>query len=165
MVARLPRVPERFGSHRDPDDRRGMTQLLVLFSMTSSPSNAGRDDWQGALAARYPLARSVWFECFGGWFPILAHLLERLETAVAALPADRRDTFQIEQIGQKFGTLRVRPSSEGTPEMRAAIEEAVNASAVTCEVCGAPGALGERRGWISVKCSRHENWSRFDDIA
>ena len=35
--------------------------------MTPSASNPGGDDWQRALAARYPLARSVWFECFGGW--------------------------------------------------------------------------------------------------
>jgi len=49
--------------------------------------------------------------------------------------------------------------------MHAAIDEAQNAANVTCEVCGAPGELAERRGWISVKCSRHANWSRFDDLA
>ena len=31
-----------------------------------------------------------------------------------------------------------------------------------CEVCGAPGRLADRRGWISVKCDAHENWTRFD---
>jgi hypothetical protein len=133
--------------------------------MTPSASNPGGDDWQGALAARYPLARSVWFECFGGWFPILAHLLERLEAAVAELPAERRGDFKVEQIRQKFGCLIVRLSREGTPEMQAAIDEAQHTANVTCEVCGAPGELAERRGWISVKCPKHENWSRFDDLA
>ena len=133
--------------------------------MTRSASNPGGDDWQGGLAARYPLARSVWFECFGGWFPILAHLLKRLESAVAQLPAARRRDFKVEQIRQKFGCLIVRLSHEGTPDMQAAIDEAQSATNVTCEVCGAPGQLADRRGWTSVKCSRHENWTRFDDLA
>jgi hypothetical protein len=132
--------------------------------MNGSYSNVGRDDWQGALAARYPIARSVGFECFGGWQPILAHLLERLEAAVAELPADRRRDFQIERIKQKFGRLLVRLSTESTAEMRAAIEAAESASVVTCEVCAAPGELADRNGWTSVRCSRHENWSRIDDL-
>jgi hypothetical protein len=133
--------------------------------MTAPSSNTGHDDWQGALAARYPLARSVGFECFGGWFPILAHLLERLEAAVAALPVDSRRDFHIERIRQKFGRLQVRLSDEDTAEMRAAIEEAENASVVTCEVCGASGELADRRGWTAVRCDRHETWSRLDDVA
>jgi hypothetical protein len=132
--------------------------------MSGSSSNTLRDDWQGALAARYPLARSVGFECFGGWQPILAHFFERLEPAVAELPADSRQDFHIERIRQKFGRLQVRISNEGTAETRAAIEEAENASVVTCEVCGAPGDLADRRGWTAVRCSRHENWSRIDDL-
>jgi hypothetical protein len=71
----------------------------------------------------------------------LAHLFERLEPAVAGLPPDSRRDFHIERIRQKFGRLQVRLSEEGTPEMRAAIDEAENASVVTCEVCGAPGSL------------------------
>lgn len=133
--------------------------------MTTSSSNSAFDDWQGALGARYPLARSVSFGCFGGWFSILAHLFERLETAVAQLPTERRRDFRIEQIKQKFGCLTIHVSEGATAEMQAAIEEARNASLVTCEVCGAPGDLAERRGWISVKCSRHENWSRLDHLA
>jgi hypothetical protein len=132
--------------------------------MIGTPSIAGRDNWQSALAARYPLASAVEFECFGGWQPILAHFLERLEAAVAQLSADSRRDFHIERIRQKFGRLLVRLSKEGTAEMRAAIEEAENASVVTCEVCSAPGQLADRNGWTSVKCSRHENWSRIDDL-
>jgi hypothetical protein len=132
--------------------------------MTSSASSSGFDDWQGALAAKYPLARSAGgFGCFGGWFSILAHLLERLEAAAAQLPAERRGDFKIERIEQKFGYLVVYLSHEGTTEMQAAIDEARNACVITCEVCGAPGTLAARDGWISVKCSRHENWSPLED--
>ena len=129
-----------------------------------SSLSAGGDEWQGALAARYPLARSVGFECFRGWQPILAHLFERLEPAVAEFTADSRGDLHIERIRQKFGRLQVRLSDQGPAEMRAAIEEAENASVVTCEVCGAPGELADRRGWTAVRCARHENWSRLDGL-
>jgi hypothetical protein len=133
--------------------------------MSPSSSTSGFDDWQGALAARYPLARSAGgFGCFGGWFSILAHLFERLEAAAAELPTDRRRDFKVEQIKQKFGSLVVYLSQEGTAEMQAAIAEARSASVITCEVCGAPGDLAERRGWLSVKCPRHENWSHLDEV-
>lgn len=133
--------------------------------MMSSSVNTQRENWKAALAARYPLARSVGFECFGGWQPILASLLERLEALVAELPADTRQDFRIEQIKQKFGRLLVSLAKEGTVEMQTALEEAGDTSVVTCEVCSAPGQLADRNGWISVRCSRHENWSRIDDFA
>lgn len=53
--------------------------------MIGLPSTGGHE-WQGALAARCPLARSAGVECFGGGQPILAHLSERLEAAVATRP-------------------------------------------------------------------------------
>ena len=81
-------------------------------------SSSGRDDWQGALAARYALVRSVGFECFGGWQPILAHLFERLEPAVAELSADSRGDFHIERIRQKFGCLQVRLSGRAAEAVR-----------------------------------------------
>src|SRR5579862_971137 len=120
---------------RDLDDSHRLMPLLGCLSMIGPPSIAGRDNWQSALAARYPLASSVEFDCFGGWQPILAHFLERLGAAVAQLSADSRRDFHIERITQKFGRLLVRLSKEGTAEMRDAIEEAENASVVTCEVC------------------------------
>lgn len=130
--------------------------------MIGSSVDTRRENWKAALAARYPLAKSVGFECFGGWQPILAGLLERLEAMVAELPTDTRQDFRIEQIKQKFGRLLVYLAKEGTVEMQAAIEEAGDTSVVTCEVCSAPGQLAERSGWISVRCSRHENWSRMN---
>ncbi|HEY7373758.1 MAG TPA: hypothetical protein VIF57_16475 [Polyangia bacterium] len=54
--------------------------------------------------------------------------------------------------------------SKATPEVQAVVDEAQAEALVTCEVCGAPGRLAERRGWISVKCDAHENWTRFDEI-
>ena len=109
------------------------------------------------------MARSVGFECIKGWRPILARFLERFEAALADLPPDVRDDFQIVQIKQEFGRLTIYLSTEGTAEMQAAIEEAADTSLVTCEVCSAPGVLDSRHGWTSVRCASHESWSRVDD--
>jgi len=51
---------------------------------------------QAVLLLRFPMARSVGFECFKGWRPILGRFLERFEAAIAALPPDAQDDFQID---------------------------------------------------------------------
>jgi hypothetical protein len=122
------------------------------------------DNWTATLVLRYPLARSVGFECFKGWRPILGRLLERLEAAIAQQPVEAQSDFRIVQIKQKFGRLRVYLSKTATPEMRAAIDEAEEDSIATCEVCSAPGQLADRNGWTSAKCADHENWSRLDGV-
>jgi hypothetical protein len=32
------------------------------------------------------------------------------------------------------------------------------------EACGGPGRMADRRGWMSMKCDAHENWSPADGI-
>ena len=130
-----------------------------------TPSQRGRrDNWTAALLLRYPLARSVAFECFKGWRPILGRLLEQLECAIVQQPVEAQGDFRIIQIKQKFGRLRVYLSKTATPDMRAAIDEAEEESTTTCEVCSVPGQLVDRNGWTSVKCADHENWSRMDGV-
>lgn len=140
-------------------------ELLGLSRMINSPSDTHLEHWKDLLRERFPIARSAGFSCFEGWKPILVRLLERLSTIVKELPSDERRTFTVVELRQKFGTLTVYLSEAPTPAMWAAIGEASEASMVTCEVCGSAGVLAERNGWISVRCDRHENWSRFDRIA
>ena len=133
--------------------------------MKAPPSRQGRgDNWTAALVLRYPLARSVGFECFKGWRPILGRLLERLESAIGQQPVEVQADYRIIQVKQKFGRLRVYLSTMATPEMRAAIDEAEAESIATCEVCSAPGQMVDRNGWTSVKCADHQNWSRLDGV-
>jgi hypothetical protein len=91
-------------------------------------------------------------------------MLEQLEATLPTQPAAFRRDFKIDEMREKFGTLTVYTSKVPTPEVQAVIDQAYAASLVTCEVCGAPGRHAERRGWMSVKCDAHENWTRFDDI-
>lgn len=124
-----------------------------------------RDDWTAPLRARFPMAKSTVFGCRQGWRSIVSRMLEYLEATVTEQPAAYRRGLKVTGIREKFGVLSVYLSAEATPKMQAVIDEASTAAMVTCEVCGAPGRLAERRAWISVKCDAHENWTRFDDIA
>jgi hypothetical protein len=134
--------------------------------------------WEVEMALRHPLAlsemrwpserrgsRKAWatarwgIECHAGWRGIVERLLGQLEVAIAAQPADRRDQYRIIQIKEKFGRLIVYLASEGTPAMKAAIEAAADESVRTCELCGEPGVLTERRCWWGARCKQHEDWT------
>lgn len=147
------------------------------------PKDGGYSHWETELAGLYPLALSEmrlpshplnsfdatalarWgLECRTGWRAILVRLFDKLEAAIREQPADLRDGFRIVQLKEKFGRLMVYQDRSGTPEMRTAIDEAGEASVITCEICGEPGRLAERNVFWSVKCAAHENWSRFDQL-
>jgi hypothetical protein len=123
-----------------------------------------RDDWTAPLRARFPMAKSARFQCFRGWQAIVARMLEQLEATISQHPAAFRRDLSVEEIRQKFGTLTVYLSKAPTSEVRAVLAEAHAASMITCEVCGAPGDLADRNGWISVKCATHEGWTRWEEV-
>jgi hypothetical protein len=140
--------------------------IRIHAAMTSISAQPRRDDWKTALRERFPIARSAGIECFKGWQPILARMLERLEAAIPHQPVAFRRGLKVKGMGEKFGVLTVYLSNVPTPEVQAIIDEADAAALVTCEVCGAPGRMADRHGWISVKCDAHENWcvaDGFDD--
>jgi hypothetical protein len=132
--------------------------------MMSISEERRHDDWKAALRARFPIAKSARIECFKGWQPILAGMLERLEATIAQEPAAVRRGRKVTRLREKFGVLRVYLSKVPTPEVQAILDEAHATAMVTCEVCGAPGRMADRHGWISVKCDAHENWSPAGDI-
>jgi hypothetical protein len=112
-----------------------------------------------------------------GWDDVLRTLFRDLDL----LLDDRHAAiFRFEQIKEKFGGLRVYYSIAGSSELvidilsehgRAsartppkspkdfpsqavddAIARATDAAAHTCESCGRPGKLVDRRGWLRVCC-------------
>ena len=96
------------------------------------------------------------FECRDGWFQLLWDLSEKLEAEINNSSTDSIiKTPSAVQVKEKFGTLRFYMSAE-TEEIREAIREASERSAITCEVCGAPGELrGER--WVYTLCEEHKD--------
>lgn len=91
-----------------------------------------------------------------GWVPIL----DRLATDLKALGW----TGSVEQIKEKFGTLRFYARADGvSPEQIQSfndrIAQAERESATTCEDCGADGTHGPRSGgyWLKTLCNRCRN--------
>lgn len=95
------------------------------------------------------------FECEDGWFELLWDLSARLETMIAAVPADEQRAYGPAAVKEKWGLLRMDLSAS-TPEMDAAISQAEEQSSQTCEMCGEPGTLIADRGfWWMTRCARH----------
>jgi hypothetical protein len=110
---------------KDGDYSRWQTELAALYPLALSemrwPSHP-LDTFETTALARWGL------ECRTGWRAILIRLLDKLEAAIREQPADLRDDFRIVQLKEKFGRLTVYQHRPGTPAMRAAIDEAGEAS-------------------------------------
>jgi hypothetical protein len=67
--------------------------------------------------------------------------------------------FAVTQVKEKFGTLRFY--SDGNDRIWRLVRFADALSAVTCELCGEPGKLGQRYGWYSTRCTKcaPEGWT------
>lgn len=92
------------------------------------------------------------FECSGGWRFLLGDLLRRIDLA---LEGEERESFQVSQIKEKFGTLRFYHN--GGERIERLVETAEKLSETTCDVCGSGGRL-QGKGWVSVRCQAHEDW-------
>lgn len=117
------------------------------------------------LIARYPrLFRGEGPVIPSGLLPGWARLVNALLTEIDGLLTDEQaQRFEVWQIKEKFGTLRfywkLQDSESAPPDevlLNTRIMERVRVaereSATVCERCGAPGALGEDKGWWRVRC-------------
>lgn len=97
-----------------------------------------------------------------GWSDLIGRAIARIAAA------DVGRSVRIDQIKQKFGTLRLYWSSIGAidDETDAAIEEAIALaearSECTCETCGAEGALHRDEGWYATACHEHARGERVE---
>ena len=90
------------------------------------------------------------FACEDGWFDLIDGLCAKLQAA-----ADAGEIRQpvANQVKQKFGELRfyVFPNE---PLVRSLTDAPREQSAVTCQICGAPGVLCAQRG-VQTVCDVH----------
>lgn len=108
-------------------------------------------------------APRVWSHLPTGW----AVIVDTLCTGIDRLLSDEQARcFRVEQVKEKFGTLRMylsfdRIDPEGfNPDpaiLDALIDAAVAASATTCCVCGASGQMRDLDGFSTVRCDAHAN--------
>ncbi|EYD74825.1 hypothetical protein Rumeso_03592 [Rubellimicrobium mesophilum DSM 19309] len=87
------------------------------------------------------------FRCGWGWLPLIRGLCANLRLVV------QQDglTLRIEEVGERFGLLRVRVEG-GNDRVRALLERAEVTSSRTCENCGAPSELANRGHWLTTLC-------------
>jgi hypothetical protein len=126
---------------------------------------ANQTSWQDALVARHPRLFNIAQhggtytpgspECDEGWRELLERACVRIQAAVIA----DGGTFSALQIKEKYGTLRFYWTGRLSKEAEHGIEDAVALaearSACTCEVCGNPGVLHSRGGWLATACPDH----------
>ena len=125
--------------------------------------NSTYEDWK----KRFPLCferegccMAFGIEHMGGWNTIVEELLQKIEAHLAEkYAAGFHDTdyrFAIDQIKEKFGTLRFYVSGADDQIFRW-IVDAEEKTAKTCEVCGNSGGLHCRKGvfWVHTLCPTH----------
>ncbi len=119
------------------------------------------------LNSKWPILRAICIEHGLGWYEII----DRIMAAILEAGFDpERD--EIQQIKEKFGTLRVYVSCDArqdasdesqnfqTGDRFERILSAIKAndtSGKTCEECGKPGRLLVSAGWWSTRCPEHAN--------
>jgi hypothetical protein len=90
-------------------------------------------------------------DCGEGW----RKLIEQLDRDIRALSPDYRPA----QVKEKFGGLRFYIDTLPGVKYETVsplIREAEQKSYEICEVCGEPGRLRERRGWMKTLCDKHD---------
>lgn len=92
------------------------------------------------------------FECGDGWYELLNKLCEDLQEVI-----DTQNIPQVvaSQVKEKFGTLRFYHRG-GNGKTKVLIETAEDMAEATCEVCGEPARLRQKKGsWIQTLCDKH----------
>lgn len=100
---------------------------------------------------------SFGFACDDGWFDLIFSLSEKLEGIIEALPENARPS--VFQVKEKLGGMRFNMCSgwngepDTTPEMDSLISESEMLANSTCETCGRPGELRNRRYLLKTLCT------------
>jgi hypothetical protein len=92
---------------------------------------------------------NVYWECGPGWGEIIRPLIDKANELGAI----------VDQVKEKYGELRfyyTPTNGEMTHEtLDDMIDEAEDASQLTCEMCGNPGRTRVRHHWYKTLCNEH----------
>ena len=100
------------------------------------------------------------FDCDDGWFDIIYDLCSEID---CILTDEDRLTFTVDQVKEKYGTLRFYTSWE-SPEITKLIRAAEDLSSETCEICGKKGKLMISGGWYKTICPEHAVLLNYDEM-
>jgi len=110
-----------------------------------------RYPWQFRCRGARDDADGVQVDVPPGWYGVLERLFEQVE---AGLPDAERDAFRWRRLCARQGMLEVAFDGLRDP-VSPRVVEARDRAAVTCEVCGHPGARREVAGHFAVSCDYH----------
>lgn len=109
---------------------------------SSHPNDPAPMD-EGALRSSHSALRNAAIRIGPGWYGLVLELFEQLPGDTVASQVKEKDgELQVLLIGQPAG------SDE-------ALWRAAELSRYTCAVCGEPGEVVARRGWMKALCDRH----------
>ena len=87
-----------------------------------------------------------WEEEVGeGWRPFVKIAIEQIENLGG----------KITQVKEKFGGLRIYFDADNRIECDKIVTEAEYKAEITCEYCGQPGKILNRKGWLKCCCKEH----------
>lgn len=86
--------------------------------------------------------------CGNGWFNIIDLLCSKIHHHLTMHPIK---DFRIDYIGEEFGCLNVKINSKDELILKY-INEAQESSYGICEICGDPGKLYNKGGWLITIC-------------
>jgi hypothetical protein len=89
------------------------------------------------------------FECGNGWYKLIDDTLNKINQKVIELNIKY---FEIVQIKQKFGSLRIYTNFH-IEEIEDIIEDAEDLSKIICEGCGKSGKL-RNDGYLMILCDK-----------
>ena len=97
------------------------------------------------------------YECGEGWIPLIEETFDKIEEILKENPDL---DFQVVQVKEKFGTLRIYYFGEGRNEqIDTLIDICIDKCDKICEACGEKGELREKRYWYITLCDKHyEEW-------
>lgn len=105
------------------------------------------------ILERIPARWGRWIDVDAGWYPLV------IATDIRLAAIDPH--YVVHQIKEKFGTLRYycassseNPGDDGVGDaFDAVVRDAERESAITCERCGEPGTLHDKRSWVKTLCA------------
>lgn len=132
---------------------------LALSLRNAHEQELGSHDRRRALQDKYEFLHpqdimhglmAFGFECGDGWLPILEDLFAKFDEIAKR---DKFEDFQVVQVKEKFGGLRVYVDG-GNKEINKLITEAGKKADKTCEVCGSSAETHEIDNWYTTLCER-----------
>jgi len=132
----------------------GQLDSQRLLNSLHIPKDAGEyEEALSLMLRRIPDGWGRWIGCQAGWYPLIV----KLDQDLAAIDPE----YELNQVKEKFGTLRyyielsdtARARPDASERANELIAEAERASATICEQCGQPGSAKKTAGgWYKTLC-------------